>query len=72
MDCPKAKDKKAGSNTEANLAQADGSDEDSSVFSLSLLLLLLLTTQIMLSGSWIPEPPIMCAQIGPGFLVLRS
>ena len=34
VDCPKAKGKKVESNTEANLAQADGSDEDSSVFSL--------------------------------------
>ena len=71
VDCPKAKGKKMESNTKANLAQADGSDEDSSVF-LSLSLLLLLITQIMLSGSWIPEPPIMCARIGPGFLALRS
>ena len=36
VDCPKAKGKKMESNTEANLAQADGSDEDSSVFSLLL------------------------------------
>ena len=36
VDCPKAKGKKVESNTEANLAQADGSDEDSSVFSLSV------------------------------------
>ena len=34
VDCPKAKGKKVESNTEANLAQAGGSDEDSSVFSL--------------------------------------
>ena len=35
-ECPKAKGKKVESNTEANLAQADGSDSDSSVFSLSV------------------------------------
>ena len=35
-ECPKAKGKKVESNTEANLAQADGSDEDSLVFSLSV------------------------------------
>ena len=34
VDCPKAKGKKVESNTETNLAQADGSDEDSLVFSL--------------------------------------
>jgi len=34
IDCPKAKGKKMESNTKANLAQADGSDSDSSVFSL--------------------------------------
>ena len=34
VDCPKAKGKKVESNTEANLVQADGSNEDSSVFSL--------------------------------------
>ena len=34
VDCPKAKGKKMESNAEANLAQADGSDSDSSVFSL--------------------------------------
>jgi len=37
VDCPKAKGKKMESKTETNLAQADGSDSDSSVFSLSLL-----------------------------------
>jgi len=46
MDCPKAKGKKKESKTEANLAkvvhtqsstsQADGSNSDSSVFSLSV------------------------------------
>ena len=36
VDCPKAKGKKIESNTEANLAQADGSESDSSVFSLSV------------------------------------
>jgi len=34
---------------------------------LSLLLLLLLVTQIMLSGSSIPGLPIMCARTGPVF-----
>ena len=78
--CPKAKDKKVEFKTEANLAkvvstqgstsQADGSDSDSSVF--SLLLPLLFVTQIMLSGSWMAEPPIMCARTGPDFLVLKS
>jgi len=34
VDWPKAKGKKMESKTEANLAQADGSDSDSSVFSL--------------------------------------
>ena len=37
VDYPKAKGKKIESKTETNLAQADGSDSDSSVFSLSLL-----------------------------------
>jgi len=36
VDCPKAKGKKMESKTEANLAPADGSDSDSSVFSLSV------------------------------------
>jgi len=36
VDCPKAKGKKMESNTDANLAQADGSDSDLSVFSLSV------------------------------------
>ena len=49
VDCPKAKGKKMELKTEANFAQADGSDSDSSVFSL-LLLLLLLITQIILNG----------------------
>ena len=34
VDCPKAKGKKMELNTGANLAQVDGSDSDSSVFSL--------------------------------------
>ena len=34
VDCPKAKGKKVESKTEANLAQDDRSNEDSSVFSL--------------------------------------
>ena len=58
--------------THASTSQADRSDSDSSVFSLSLLLPLLFVTQIMLSGSWIAEPPTMCARTGPGFLALRS
>ena len=70
-ECPKAKGKKVESKTEANLAQADGSDDDSSVFSLSVIPLLFVT-QIVLSGSWIAEPPIMCARTGPDFLALRS
>ena len=36
VDCSKAKGKKMESNTEANLAQADGLDSDSLVFSLSV------------------------------------
>ena len=36
VECPKAKGKKIESNTEANLAQADGSDSESSVFTLSV------------------------------------
>ena len=36
VDCPKTKYKKVESNIEVNLAQADGSDEDSSVFSVSV------------------------------------
>ena len=36
VNCPKAKGKKMESNTEVNLAQADRSDEDSSVFSVSV------------------------------------
>jgi len=36
VDCPKAKGKKMESKIKANLAQADGSDSDSSVFSLSV------------------------------------
>ena len=35
-ECSMAKGKKVESNTESNLVQADGSDEDSSVFSLSV------------------------------------
>ena len=35
-ECPKTKGKKVESNTEANLAQANGSDDDSWVFSLSV------------------------------------
>ena len=60
VDYPKAKGKKKELMTEANLAkvvstqastlQADGSDSESLVFSLSVLLLLLVT-QIILSGS---------------------
>ena len=36
VDCPKAKGKKMESKTEANLAQPDGSDSDSLIFSLSV------------------------------------
>ena len=36
VDCPKVKGKKMESNTEANLAQAGGSDSDSSVLSFSV------------------------------------
>ena len=56
---------------QASTSQVDGSDSHSSVFS-SRLLLLMLVTQIILSGSWIQELPIMCARIGTGFLALRS
>ena len=46
----RAKGKKVESNTKANLAQADGSDEDSSVFSLSVTTLTVCNSD---SAEWI-------------------
>ena len=50
VDCPKAKGKKKKLMIEANLAQADGTDSDSSVFSLSVTTPTV-SYQIILSGS---------------------
>ena len=59
------------SNTEVNLAQADGSDEDSSVFSLSVTTP---TVDYSDNAEWIVDTGatyLMCARTGPDFLVLR-
>ena len=59
------------SNTESNLAQADGSNSDSSVFTLSVT-----TPTVSYSDNteWILDTraTIMCARTGPDFLALIS
>ena len=70
-ECPKAKGKKMESNTEANLAQVDGSDEDSSVFSLSVTTPTICNSD---NAEWILDTGAtyhMCPNRA-GFQVLRS
>ena len=71
VDCPKAKGKKVETNTEANLAQADGSNEDSSVFSLSVTTP---TVDYSDNAEWILDTgaTIMYARTEPDFLALRN
>ena len=71
VDCPKAKGKKKELMTEATLAQADGSDSDSSVFSLFVTTP---TVSYSDNAEWILNTgaTFMCALRGPDFLVLRS
>ena len=71
VDCLKAKGKKIESNT-GRISHRRMDRIQTQRYSLPLFLLLLFVTQIMLSGSWIPEPPIMCDRTRPDFLVLRS
>ena len=59
------------SKTEANLAQADGSDDDSSVFSLSVTTPTISNSD---SAEWILDSgaTFMCARTGPGSLALKG
>ena len=59
------------SKTEANLAQVDGSDSDSSVFSLSITTL---TIDYSDNTEWILDTgaTYLCARTEHGFLALRS
>ena len=56
--------------TQTSTSQADGSDLDSSVF--SLVSTPTASYSEILSGSYVQELPIMCARTWPGFLALRS